>query len=607
MNFVSLEYFLFFICVLLVLKILPNKFKTVILLISSYVFYSFWDYRFLVLILISTISDFIISNLIHKESKFYRRKILLLWSIFVNLSILFTFKYFNFFIDAFLRFGFANNDQMFFNTLEIILPVGISFYTFQTMSYTIDVYKNEIQPETNFITFSLFVCFFPQLVAGPIERASSLLPQLKKPAEKISLSNKKKAIYLITQGIVFKSVIADNISNVVESIYLEFQFASSSYLTIAIFCFCIQIYCDFAGYSRIARGSALFLGITLSQNFNFPYLATSISDFWRKWHITLSFWFRDYLYIPLGGNRNKVVKNIFNLLFTMLVAGLWHGAGWNFILWGFLYGLILSLRYVKNIIKVDAKDLIFALFFSFLFFQIAIKPITFDYFERYNVEISENSIYNFFPYPADGRCMNSITFLNNLEIENVEIVYEEVKSSYKCHNAVYGVSTEEIPQNSSLTIYRGKNELLPFFLTREIFLILLLGIFLLQKKYSFKIIKRIATFSTVALLWVPFRIEGFENIKNIFYGLFHNNSIVIPPTEHWSRLLNIENSNYLSLLSSKFMFPITIFLLVEFIDYKTKNLDSISSTKYVLLINCYLILILLFSARNYAPFIYFQF
>ena len=150
--------------------------------------------------------------------------------------------------------------------------------------------------------------FFPQLVAGPIERASSLIPQLKKPAEKISLSNKKKAIYLISQGIVFKSVIADNISNVVESIYLEFQFASSSYLTIAIICFSIQIYCDFAGYSRIARGSALFLGITLSQNFNFPYLATSISDFWRKWHITLSFWFRDYLYIPLGGNRNKVIK-----------------------------------------------------------------------------------------------------------------------------------------------------------------------------------------------------------------------------------------------------------------------------------------------------------
>ena len=160
MNFVSLEYFLFFICVLLVLKILPNKFKTVILLISSYIFYSFWDYRFLILILISTISDFIISNLIHKESKFNRRKLLLLWSIFVNLSILFTFKYFNFFIDAFLRFGFTNNDQMFFNTLEIILPVGISFYTFQTMSYTIDVYKNEIQPETNFIAFSLFVCFF---------------------------------------------------------------------------------------------------------------------------------------------------------------------------------------------------------------------------------------------------------------------------------------------------------------------------------------------------------------------------------------------------------------------------------------------------------------
>ena len=607
MNFVSIEYFIFFIIILLVLKFLPTRFKTLFLLFSSYIFYSFWDYRFLVLILISTITDFFISNWIHKENKLHKKKLLLLISIFVNLSILFSFKYFNFFIDSFMRFGIINKEQLFFNSLNIILPVGISFYTFQTISYTVDVYKNKISPETNIVTFSLFVCFFPQLVAGPIERASSLLPQLRNPVNKISLTNQKKALYLITHGLVLKSVIADNISLVVENIYQEFQFASSSYLTIAILCFSLQIYCDFAGYSRIARGSALFLGINLSQNFNFPYFATSVSDFWRKWHITLSFWFRDYLYIPLGGNRNKLIKNIFNLVFTMLIAGLWHGAGWNFILWGLLYGIVLSSRYVKQILKVESKDIIFILVFSFLFFQILIKPISSNYFEQYNVEISDNSIYNYFSYPADGRCMNSITSLNNLEIENIDIKYEYINSSFKCHNAVYGVSTEVTSPNSSLIIYVGKNEFLPAFLTREIFLIVLLALFLFQKKYSTKILKRLYTFSIVSLLWVPFRIEGFENIKNVFYGLFHNNAIVSPPTEHWSRLLNIENPNYLSLSSPKFLFPMAIFLIVEIIDYKIKKKGNLPTTAFALINNFYIILILIFAARNYSPFIYFQF
>ena len=607
MNFVSFEYFLFFISVLLILKLTPNNHRTLFLLICSYIFYSFWDYRFLVLILISTFTDFSISNLIYKETSQLKRKLMVLASIFINLSILFTFKYFNFFIEAFTRFGFGNDELSFFNSLNIILPVGISFYTFQTISYTIDVYKKEIKPETNIITFSLFVCFFPQLVAGPIERASKLMPQLKNPIKKLSFNQQKEALYLIMQGLILKSVVADNISNVVENIYLEFQFASSSYLTIAVICFSIQIYCDFAGYSRIARGSALFLGINLSQNFNFPYLATSISDFWRKWHITLSFWFRDYLYIPLGGNRDKQIKNIFNLLFTMLIAGLWHGAGWNFLLWGLLYGVILSLRYVKKIIKIDAKNIVFIILFSFFFFQIFIKPITFEYFEKYNVEITDTSIYNYFPFPADGRCMNSITLLNDLEIENVEIIYKNIDSSYKCHNAIYAVSAEEVRPNSTLTIYTGQNEFLPTFLTREIFLFLLLGVFLFQRKYQSNLIKRISTFSLVSLLWVPFRIEGFENIKNIFYGLFHNNAVLNPPTEHWSRLLNIENANYLSLVSTKFLFPITVFLIVEFVDYKTKSVKNISLTHFFIIINFYSILILLFSARNYAPFIYFQF
>ena len=205
------------------------------------------------------------------------------------------------------------------------------------------------------ITFANYVCFFPQLVAGPIERASVLIPRLKNFENKNNFDIQN--LYLIGQGLVMKAVVADNISIVVENIYKEIENSSSSYLLIGAICFSVQIYCDFAGYSRIARGSAGLLGVKLSTNFNSPYASKTIQEFWSRWHITLSSWFRDYLYIPLGGNRKKVIRNIFNLLLTMLIAGLWHGASWNFVIWGFLYGIILSLRYTKQIIGINYKDL----------------------------------------------------------------------------------------------------------------------------------------------------------------------------------------------------------------------------------------------------------
>jgi len=608
MNFISFEYIIFLIICIFISRFINNKYKILFLLLSSYVFYSFWDYRFLSLILISTVTDYFISKKIDTTLKTRDRKILLSLSILINLSILFTFKYFNFFIESFLRFGFFDNQTQVFNSLNIILPVGISFYTFQTISYTVDVYNKKIQPEDNFFVFATFVCFFPQLVAGPIERAENLIPQIKtsKTFEKSLL---KPSLYLILQGFVLKAVIADNLSKVVENLYLEITNTSSAFLLIGTICFSIQIYCDFAGYSRIARGSAGLLGVQLSQNFNFPYLSKSIQEFWRRWHITLSFWFRDYLYIPMGGNRKTIIRNIFNLIFTMTIAGLWHGAAWNFILWGFLYGFFLSSRYFQNIMKIGFKDLFFILLAVLCIYQSFIKPYNFDYFERYDVTIEEVSIYNYFNFPADGRCLNSFDDIKQIEIPETQITYEFVPSSFKCHSAVMGVNTETLKNQNELIIFVGKNELLPTFITRKIATVLFIIFFIYQKRFQSNLISIISTFLITNLMWIPFRIGGIGNITNFFTGLWVNNPILgTPPTEHWTRLLSIDNGNYLSLTSSKFIFPILIFVIIELIDLKAnKNLNQIKEKNYLLIVNFFLILIILFSARTYSPFIYFQF
>ena len=608
MNFISLEYIIFLIICIFISRFIKNNYRITFLLLCSYVFYSFWDYRFLSLIVISTITDFFISKRIHSTLKTRDRKILLSLSLLINLSILFTFKYFNFFIDSFLRFGFFDNQAQAFNSLNIILPVGISFYTFQTISYTVDVYNKKIQPEDNFFVFATFVCFFPQLVAGPIERAENLIPQIK-TSKTFEKSLIKPSIYLILQGFVLKAVVADNLSKIVENLYLEITNTSSTYLLIGTICFSIQIYCDFAGYSRIARGSAGLLGIQLSQNFNFPYLSKSIQEFWRRWHITLSFWFRDYLYIPLGGNRKTIIRNIFNLIFTMTIAGLWHGAAWNFVLWGLLYGFFLSSRYFQNIMKIGFKDLFFILLAILCIYQSFIKPYNFDYFERYEVTIEEASIYNYFNFPADGRCLNSFDDIKQIEIPDTQIMYEFVPSSFKCHSAVMGVNTETLKNQNELIIFVGKNELLPTFITRKIATLLFIMFFIYQKRFQSNLISIISTFFITNLMWIPFRIGGIGNITNFFKGLWVNNPILgTPPTEHWTRLLSIDNGNYLSLTSSKFIFPILIFVIIELIDLKAnKNLNQIKEKNYLLIVNFFLILIILFSARTYSPFIYFQF
>jgi len=604
-NFISIEYFYFLSFVLLIKYFLPRKYLKYFLLFSSYFFYSVWDIRFLSLIVISTLTDYFLSLKIFKENKLEIRKRYLSLSLIINLGILLIFKYFDFFVNSFMRFGFFNDGT--FNSLNIILPVGISFYTFQTISYTLDVFNSKIEPERDLITFANYVCFFPQLVAGPIERASVLIPRLKNFENKNNFDIQN--LYLIGQGLVMKAVVADNISIVVENIYKEIENSSSSYLLIGAICFSVQIYCDFAGYSRIARGSAGLLGVKLSTNFNSPYASKTIQEFWSRWHITLSSWFRDYLYIPLGGNRKKVIRNIFNLLLTMLIAGLWHGASWNFVIWGFLYGIILSLRYTKQIIGIDYKDLFVILLLLIGTYKIFYQPHTNNYFEIYQVELPENSIYSILDFPADGRCMNNLSSLGNFDDKNINYKIEKIDSSFKCHNRIMGVSSEILESNKELVFIVGNNELIPTQITRENLFVFGIIVILIQRKFQFKLIKIFSTFALTTILWIPFRIKGFENIKTFFTSLISNNSVIlIPPTEHWSRLLNIENGNYLGLYSWKFIFPILILFLIEFVDIYFKNnklLKKKNLTNFI--ISSYVVLFILFAAREYSPFIYFQF
>jgi len=316
--------------------------QNVLLLLASYVFYGWWDWRFLTLIWISTAVDFVVARSMSRTDD-KRRKALLLTSVFVNLGILGFFKYFGFFVESaeeLLR-GIGLDPHL--PILHVVLPVGISFYTFQTMAYTIDVYRRRLEPTTDWLVFGLYVCYFPQLVAGPIERAQQLLPQFAKP-RKWDLDRASSGALLILIGLVRKVVIADMAAGEVNAAFSNpGQFGAIELLR-AVALFSFQIYGDFAGYSDIARGTSRILGIELMENFNHPYFARNITDFWRRWHISLSSWLRDYLYIPLGGSRGSSVATYRNLALTMLLGGLWHGAAWTFVVWGGIHGLALAVH-----------------------------------------------------------------------------------------------------------------------------------------------------------------------------------------------------------------------------------------------------------------------
>lgn len=309
-----------------------------LLLIASYFFYACWDLRFLGLILFSTTVDYFIGIKIHEGKTLAVKRIWLWTSIILGLGLLCLFKYYNFFAESFVDALSLVGIQVNYGLIQVILPLGISFYTFHGLSYVIDIYKNKVEPERNFINYAVFVCFFPLLVAGPIERATHLLPQIRQPR----IFDYKKAVDGLRQilwGLFKKLVIADNCAGYADLIFNNYHDYQGSTLVLGVFFFAIQIYCDFSGYSDIAIGTAKLFGIDLLRNFSFPYFARSIPEFWRRWHISLTSWFRDYVYIPLGGNRAGVWKKARNIFIVFIISGFWHGANWTFIVWGFLHAL----------------------------------------------------------------------------------------------------------------------------------------------------------------------------------------------------------------------------------------------------------------------------
>jgi len=348
MLFNTVEFFLFFIVVYFLYRSVPWRWQNRLLLVASYVFYGFWDWRFLSLILISTIVDYVCGLGIERSQGDGKRRLYLIVSVFCNLSILGFFKYFNFFVDSLVGLlgwvGFSVHPV----TLHIILPLGISFYTFQTMSYTIDIYYRRITPTRCLSDFALFVAFFPQLVAGPIEKAHNLLPQIQSP-RRIYGDDVTAGTFLIGWGLFQKVFIADNLAHIVDPVFAGDGPVNGACVLIAVYAFAFQILCDFDGYSNIARGVARLMGFHITVNFRTPYFATDPRDFWRRWHISLSTWLRDYLYIPLGGSRKGTAATYRNLFVTMLLGGLWHGANWTFVCWGVYHGVILMMhRFVQS-------------------------------------------------------------------------------------------------------------------------------------------------------------------------------------------------------------------------------------------------------------------
>ena len=340
MLFNSFEFLLFFPLVILLYFALPFRYRWILLLIASYYFYMSWKAEYIILIVISTLIDYFAAGRMANIADKKKRRPYLYLSLLTNLGILFGFKYFNFFRDNLNPLM----DQMglfaHLPELQLLLPVGISFYTFQTLSYTIDVYNDKLKPERHLGIFAVYVSFFPQLVAGPIERAPHLLPQFRQPFA-FDYARVREGLMLMLWGFFKKLIIADRLAEYVNTVYDTPNVNEGVTNLVATYFFAFQIYCDFSGYSDIAIGSALIMGYRLMRNFNRPYFADSIREFWQRWHISLSTWFRDYLYIPLGGNRTVKWRWWYNLFITFLISGLWHGAAWTYVIWGAIHGGLL--------------------------------------------------------------------------------------------------------------------------------------------------------------------------------------------------------------------------------------------------------------------------
>ena len=352
MLFNSLPFAVFLPIVFAIYWVLPHKYKWFFLLISSYCFYMSWNAKYVFLIMFTTVISYFSAIALERESNGSKKKAILAISILLCLGMLFFFKYYNFVGNSIVNIVGLFSIHLDPVTINLILPVGISFYTFQTLSYVIDVYNGKVPAEHHFGYYATFVSFFPQLVAGPIERIDNLLPQIKSK----HYFDYKQATYglkLMAWGYYKKILIADTLAFYVKHIFDSPQQYSGFSLVLAVALFAVQIYCDFSGYSDIAIGTAKLLGINLSTNFRSPYFSNSFKEFWARWHISLSTWFRDYVYIPLGGNRVSKIANARNLLITFLASGLWHGANWTFVIWGGIHGV---LQILEDVISPGLRE-----------------------------------------------------------------------------------------------------------------------------------------------------------------------------------------------------------------------------------------------------------
>ena len=378
MLFNSFQFLVFFPAAALIYFIVPQKIKNVWLLIMSYYFYMSWNAKYALLLLFSTVVTYASGLLLAYFSAKNNRKgrqLTVALSFFLNLSVLFWVKYFDFAVVNLNRILSALHIRLLNPAFDVLLPVGISFYIFQALSYTMDVYRGETEVEKSLLQYGLFVSFFPQLVAGPIERSKNLLGQLKE-THHFEFERARDGLLLMLWGYFLKLVVADRISVFVDAVYGDYSAYGGCYLIVASVLFAFQIYCDFAGYSTIAVGAAEVMGFRLMENFDCPYFSRSVSEFWRRWHISLSSWFRDYLYIPLGGSRRGAVRKYINILIVFLASGLWHGAQWSYVMWGGLNGLFQIIGEcmqpirdkLNRIFRLDRKSLghkLFGVLFTF--------------------------------------------------------------------------------------------------------------------------------------------------------------------------------------------------------------------------------------------------
>lgn len=410
MTFTSPTFVIFMAIFLPLYAITSGQWRLYLIFISSVIFYGWWDYRFLALIGTTITVDYFVSLQIHKTEDPRRRKAWLTMSLVINLGILFFFKYCNFFVNSIgsvARLMFAPTDLPF---LEVILPVGISFYTFHSLSYTLDVYMRIMEPEKSWIRYASFVMFFPQLVAGPIARADYLLPQLHVDHQ-LKWTNFLSGMQLVVWGFFMKCVIADTQAGFVDSVFLWPQQHSSISLAVAVLIYSFQIYGDFAGYSFIAIGLGEILGFDLRRNFDRPYFSTSFSEFWQRWHISLSSWLRDYLYKPLGGNRHGTLNTYRNLMLTMLIGGIWHGASWNFVIWGGLHGVYLVIQRLLapayQILVTSIRIPTWLLQPVSMLFVFSLTCLTWVFFRAQSLEIAIQIIYRIVFF--DGQGLDSLS------------------------------------------------------------------------------------------------------------------------------------------------------------------------------------------------------